>query len=378
MAWAGAAVDRHPGLELWRALHARVPAASPFVSPSWVESWLAVFGEQLRPTQLVFRAHGDEPVATCLLTPSTRRLLGIDRPRLHLNTDGEPEHVSAIIEHNHVLALPGWENAAVTAVTAWVMARRPQEFVAAGVDETTLGHLDVAMSGWLADLEWREAPFVDLDRLRSQSRTHLEVVSANTRSQLRRGLRGYNALGVLEVEVAHDSARAMEMFHELERLHSARWRTRGQLGAFASPLRRAFHHRLIACGVADGTVQLFRVAAGNRTIGVLYCLQAHRKVAFYQSGFAYGDDHRLHPGLVTHHVVIEHLRRSGYAEYDFLVSGTGEGRYKRSLATDVRRLAWVAYARPSVQSLCLQAMRRVRACLQGSMSRRAAFVPDRA
>ena len=309
--WSGGSAGRHPGLDIWRTLYDRIPEASPFVSPSWVESWLAVFGERLLPTQLVLHAPGNEPVATCLLTPSTRRLIGIDRPRLHLNTDGEPGHESAIIEHNHVLALPGWEDAAAEAVTAWVMACRTQEFVAAGVNEETLGRFEAAMPGWAADVEWRDAPFVDLDRLRTQSHSHLDVVSANTRAQLRRGLRAYGALGVLEVEVARDTARALQLFQELEQLHSARWRGRGQAGAFASPRRRAFLLRLLACGVPDGRVLILRATAGNRTIGILYCLQANRKVAFYQSGFVYGDDRRHHPGLVTHHLVIEHLRRSG-------------------------------------------------------------------
>lgn len=349
--------NRQSCLMHWRGVFERATSASPFLSPEWVEAWLLTYGRTLAPELLLLRSDEDAVVGACLMTPSTRRILGMPRSRLHLNTDGEPSGASVIVEHNAVLALPGWEQAVTTAVAQWAARKGCQEIIASGVDAPTLEWLTDSLEGWRCEVEWRDAPFVDLARIRDAQTSHLQLLSANTRSQIRRALKAYSDLGEFGVEAATTRQRAEELFAELTVLHAARWQARGQSGAFASALRNTFHRHFIELGATAGAVQLLRVFAGAKTIGILYNLHANGRVAFYQSGFDYADDGRRHPGLITHHLAIEYLCQRGYVEYDFLVSGAGEGRYKRSLATDVRALAWAEFSRPSLQSFGLHSLR---------------------
>ncbi len=186
---------------------------------------------------------------------------------------------------------------------------------------------------------------MDLARLRDSGGDHLRAVSRNTREQIRRSLTRYRERGEVTVTAAQTPDEAQAMFEEMLVLHDARWHAVGKGGGFASPLRRQFHRAFVRRGVAEGHAQLLRVAAGDRVIGVLYNLVANGKVNFYQSGLQYEDDKHLKPGLVAHHLAIEHCLALGCCEYDFLMSKPGEGRYKESLSNASRQLGWVTLYR---------------------------------
>jgi CelD/BcsL family acetyltransferase involved in cellulose biosynthesis len=48
----------------------------------------------------------------------------------------------------------------------------------------------------------------------------------------------------------------------------------------------------------------------------------------YQTGFAYADDARLKPGLVSHYLCLQHHLQKGAKVYDFMA---GDNRYKSNL-----------------------------------------------
>jgi CelD/BcsL family acetyltransferase involved in cellulose biosynthesis len=102
-----------------------------------------------------------------------------------------------------------------------------------------------------------------------------------------------------------------------------------------------FHQALIGRGVASGVVDLLRISAGRRLIGVLLNLRAGDCVASYQSGFDYaGASPSEKPGLTCHHAAIEHARNLGAVAYDFLA---GDSRYKRSFSQADRALHWLTW-----------------------------------
>ncbi len=360
------------GRVVWADMFGRSSTATAFVSPEWVAAWLSVYAPALHPTQLVVTDSTGAIAGTCLLTASSRGVAGIRWRRLHLNTDGEPAPDSVIVEHNMVLARKDVERSATVALAQWVKAARVDEFVAAGVCSDELARLTEAFGSWITDVEWRVAPFVNLEALRAGARDHLSAVGASTRARLRKARREYESRGALTVRIAETPAEALKLFQEMLHLHEQRWRKVGQAGAFASQRRREFHERFIQSSVESGRAHLLRVACGGQTVGILYNLQANGRVSFYQSGFAYSSDERLSPGMLTHHLAIEHYRVNGYVEYDFLASGTNELRYKRSLATDERRLAWAAMTRPGPRANALQLLRRLRNAAYSISNRRAA------
>ncbi len=348
------------GRDCWERVVSRMPSARPFLATVWVNAWMQVFGPKLHPVQLHVRDERGAPIGTCLLTARVRRETVVPHVRVHLNTDGENAVDSVIVEHNALLAIAGAEDVVAQAVADHIVAMRADEFRVAGVSEVEVVRLVRAFPGWTADIEWHRAPYVNLDLLRADSRAHLDVLSRNTREQLRRSLTRYQRRGPVVVDVARTASDAEAMFDELVALHETRWRAAGHAGAFASPLRREFHRAFIRDGVPTGHAQLLRITAGSDTIAVLYNLVANGRVNFYQSGLRQEDDTHLKPGMVAHHLAIQHYLDHGYAEYDFLSSAPGEGRYKSSLANDSRQLAQLTLARPGWRRRYFDGLRRLR------------------
>jgi CelD/BcsL family acetyltransferase involved in cellulose biosynthesis len=100
-----------------------------------------------------------------------------------------------------------------------------------------------------------------------------------------------------------------------------------------------------------------RVGSADRAVGFLYTFVMNRKVSFFQSGFHYGQDARLSPGLLTLAAAIDDYRRSGQAEFDFLA---GEAPYKRALAKKQRELNWTIVYRNRPLMRVLLALRIVK------------------
>lgn len=360
-------VEQHPaaawgdlGRPCWDSVVRRMPTAAPCLSTVWTHNWLRVFATSLKPVQLCVIDASGEAVGTCLLTPRVRRQAVLPHVRLHLNTDGENSPDSVIIEHNALLAVAGVDDTVAQAIASHVAGMQVDELRVTGAGEAEVVRLQQAFAGWEADIEWHEAPFIDLNELRSTGRTHLDVLSRNTREQLRRGIARYERCGEIAVEAARTVKDAEVKFAELVRLHTARWASVGHAGAFASRRRLEFHHGFIRDGVPLGSAQLLRVSVGVATIAVLYFLVANGRVNFYQSGLRHDEDKLLKPGVTAHHLAIQYYLTRGYAEYDFLSSPAGEGRYKASLGSDVRRLAILTLRRPGWRGRYFRGVRRLR------------------
>lgn len=344
----------------WQRLFSLTDGATAYVSPEWVYCWLREFGDELQSRQLVFYNDEESALGTCLLTERTSYRAVLPFVRGYLNTDGENASDRVVVEHNMPLAAPREASEVWRQLSAYVRRSGMDEFVVAGATEATVDLAIRSFQGWNVQVEWRDSPFVDLEKLRREGIDHAASLSANTRSQLRRALRRYEARGVLRTEVATTTGQALEMFEQLLSLHEQRWQRRGEVGGFATTHRRAFHRSFILEAHGDGRAQLVRVMNGESVLGVLYNLVANGHVAFYQSGFQYDNDPRLKPGMVTHHLAICYYLASGYREYDFLPSGQDEGRYKLSLGNSCRRLGTITLSRPGWRSRYFGMLRMMR------------------
>ena len=135
---------------------------------------------------------------------------------------------------------------------------------------------------------------------------------------------------------------------------------------FANPFFERFHRALITDLFAAEQVQLLRICAGGRPIGYLYNLVQGGRVHNYQSGFAYGPDARLKPGLVSHALAVEHNLARGASCYDFMA---GDSRYKRSLATGTDHLVWLVVQRSRLKFRLEHALRAMRNCARRNCAR---------
>jgi CelD/BcsL family acetyltransferase involved in cellulose biosynthesis len=325
---------------LWRDLESRA-AASFFLSWTWIGTWLAV--TELEPEVIAARL-GGRLVGLGLLNPIRRGRLGLRWPALSLNEVGRAGQDCIMIEDNGFLAERGAEASVTAACLGHLTALAPEwrELRLSGVPAAMLE--GAASLGLTLRIEARRPSYL-VDVGTAFADGQLTSLSANARQQINRSLRLYRERGELTLRRSATIDEALERFAEMETLHQQRWMTKGKPGAFGVPFFRRFHRALLARGFPAGEVDVLRVAAGSKTIGLLYTF-FHRGEAYaYQNGFAFESDARLKPGLVSHRLAIEYCRDIGLRRYRLLA---GESRYKRTLATESYELYWLSLRRPDL------------------------------
>jgi CelD/BcsL family acetyltransferase involved in cellulose biosynthesis len=334
----------------WRELEARAHA-SFFQTWDWIGCW--VEEAKLVPLVLIGRQAG-RIVLMGLLQPSRqRRHWVVTANALLLHQLGRKDEDILCIAYNGFLT-----DRDVT----WQAVLGAMNFLFRGktgaVTHHKVPHLDeVHMAGVPQEYEeyarvpgirqvllsrnrsWR----VDLDAIRASGRGYLEHLSANTRYQIRRSIRLYTARGRLSATRAANVEDALEFFDAMKDLNKAYWASRGQVASFDYPFFERFHRRLVRACVPRGTVEMFRVTAGDRPIGYLYNFLYKGWTYAYQSGFLYEDDPKLKPGLVCHHLCIDRHLQGRAHTYDFLV---GYNRYKSNLGKPSLDLLHIVFQRP--------------------------------
>jgi CelD/BcsL family acetyltransferase involved in cellulose biosynthesis len=319
----------------WRELEGRAEA-SFFQTWDWIGCW--VEEAQLAPLVLVGRQAG-RIVLMGLLQPSRqRRHLVVTTDALLLHHLGRKDRDILAIEYNGFLT---------DREVAWQAVQSSIDFLfksktGAAADRSAL-HLDeLHMKGVPQPHEqYARAPGVrqvvvsqhrswkvDLDEIRVSGRGYLEHLSGHKRYQIRSSIRLYEARGRLSTTRAGNVEDALEFFDAMKELNRARRASRGQTGCFDYPFFERFHRRLIRACVPRGTVEMFRVAAGDQPIGYLYNFVYKGWVYTYQGGFLYEDDPKFMPGLVCHSLCIDQHLREGAHVYDFMAGYSG---YKSNL-----------------------------------------------
>jgi CelD/BcsL family acetyltransferase involved in cellulose biosynthesis len=316
---------------LWLDLERRA-GGSFFQSWAWTGCLAA---ERFPDPWLLTARRGGTVVGLGLFNRGQSGRLGLSRPLL-LGETGRAEVDTIFIEHNGLLL--DRDEGEELARICWAALNRS----GIGAAKWILSGVSPALRATLPDdrhtriVAHRPAPYFDLA---GSDMPVIDRLSANSRQQLRRSLRGWERIGPLKLDIAEDGDRAEMFLDELAVFHQRYWNGRGKPGAFAAPFFRQFHRALLERPAAGQSVDLIRVAAADRIIGYLHNFVHDGWVAAYQSGFDFGPDaDALRPGLICHLLAMEHYRRAGMRLYDFL---GGEARYKRSLANAETELLWL-------------------------------------
>lgn len=351
----------------WETLESQ-GTASFFSSWTWIGTWLRGLDQQRSP-QLLRATLGTETVGLALLVPrKTRRLRILPSMGLHLNATGDPQADDLCIEHNGLLVRQDRHEDISAAMLGHLFGsgHRWDQLHLRGLS-TTPTALAVLPSRWVLRQESEKAYLVALDTVRSRDGNFLGWLSTSTRSQIRRSLKAYEALGPVATSAARDTPQALQFLDRLKALHQHTWQSRGAPGAFANPGFEAHHTEIIRRGFDRAEVQMLRVHAGERDIGYLYNFVYRGRVICYQSGFDYGLVQRTHsPGLTAHALAVQQWADSDMHTYDFLA---GDARYKRELATDAYPMVNLTVHKPSVSVLLEECWRHFkgRAPLQGTV-----------
>lgn len=335
-----ALTDRDSLEREWRALES-VSNASFFLRWAWVGALLSS-AESIDPPQVLRVRLGAQTRGMALLWTSRQRRHGFVRTRsLHLNETGRPAFDRITMEHNGVLAVSGEEEAVLRAAVRHLAASGDwDECYLSGLDERLAQQVDDEASRqrlWHTRRWTKAYHFVDLEAARERSNDYLDSLSANSRYQARRALKGYAALGPLDCRRAESVDEALHWFEDLMRLHQAHWTARGEPGAFSSAFTRRFHTAVITQGRPSGQVSLLRVAAGPELLGYLYNFESDGIASNYQSGHVAAQGNKLKPGLVVHCLAVQDALQRGLKAYDLLMGGD---HFKPSLCNASGQMSW--------------------------------------
>lgn len=307
------------------------------------------------PHRFAIAWRGSTPCGVALVTHGRQRHGGVPLRTIHLGTAAEPPGESIYVQRNALLADP----ADRPGVAAGLMAELAR---LAGFDELRLDGFipeqaaDIVAADRSLRATWQSCPTVDLRDAEERGGEVLQLLSANTRYQVRRSLRGYGSS--LRTEYAETITDALAILDDLVGLHETRWRAAGSPGAFASPRQLAFHRQLITRLLPTGQVVLFRVRDQDGTVGCLYSHVDEGAVLSYQLGLAPSrGDNKLKPGFVAHALCMQACFERGLELYDFL---SGGGGYKAELATGQRELIWARGLRHGPAVVIAEALHNAR------------------
>jgi CelD/BcsL family acetyltransferase involved in cellulose biosynthesis len=327
---------------LWRRLASAGPV-SYFNSWPWIETWLGMLPSDT-DVKFVVMSDASGPAIAFFLGKSPLTRYGVIKSNAYfLNETGHPEFDQLCIERNGVMMREGL-NASLSDILA-ALPGEWDEFYVSGVPAES--PLVKPPAPYRTRVRRRSSSYcVELDKVR-ESEDYLDLLSAMTRSQIRRSYRIYeDEFGPVTSELPKSWLEARAFFEELVALHQQRWQKKDVPGAFSNKFFHDFHCALIDSRFNTGEVQIVRVRAGDTTIGVLYNFVHNGTVSFYQSGFNYSPDNRLKPGLVAHTEAIRYNAAQGHAMYDLL---SGDTRYKKSLATTSHDQVWVVISPPKLK-----------------------------
>ena len=322
--------------EWWEPLFNASCNGSVFLSNAWMQSWLEVYGGDFQGLWIRWRYNG-ATVAGCLLVSRVVWKRFIPLRSLYLNATGEAVERTPLAEFNDILHLEGYQDAVAADFVRLVDQMPWDRLLLSGYEQHGLLKRTISMlPSALVQVEPRPAPYVDIAAI--SDREFEATLTGKVGSHIRRNTRLFRKKhGQLDVVVAANLEQAMQYFDKMSILHNTRWQSKGQGGSFSSSAVVDFHQKLIPRLWSTQGVDLVCVRGGQETVGYLYNFTSKNKVYVFQTGFEYGDDTRLSPGLLTHSLSIEHYRRRGFSEYDLLAGDSG---YKRALAKHNRTLHW--------------------------------------
>ncbi|WP_097092300.1 GNAT family N-acetyltransferase [Novosphingobium sp. Chol11] len=316
----------------WQALEA-ASDASFFLGWTWTSSWLESYG--VRPDLLCVTDEGGRDIALALTGHALQpRLLG-RCATLSLNQSGDPAADRPYVEYNGLLARRGAETQSAQAFHAALQRR---------TDWRALRLSGIAPGSPLLSLPIRRATRVDsspvyqidLAAVRAANSGYLSLLSANTRSQIRRAMKDHGGLPTVTAAATPDEAAAW--LDDMRALNEGRHAD----NAWADPAFRRFLLTLTQKGILTGEVELLRFTDEGGTVGLLVNFIHRGQAMNYQSGFAAPRTAKDKPGLLCHTAAVAHYAGKGLNLYSLLA---GKDRYKQSLATCEEALEWVILER---------------------------------
>lgn len=340
----------------WKALWEVSPTASPPLRWEWLWEWWRLYGDAYADGGRglrVFVIERESALVAALPMYVGQSLGNPLAPKdLRFLSTGEAQSEETCAEYLDLLHEPG------------KAAFAEQAFASAVAEEMSEGLGRIQLSSLSTEsplLNWADRFESDgyvvrknlsgptfVANLEGGCDAYLARLSANSRSQARRLLRGVNS-EKLSFELATDAHAIDRAYRELVDLHQARWQTAGQPGCFASRRFTEFHRALAHQLAPIGGAVLARLAIKDKPLAVIQGYVSRGKFDFYLSGTALDADAPVRsPGIAAHLCLKVHLAAQGITRYDYL---PGTSRYKAQYSTDEYPLAHFVLEKPGIAAL---------------------------
>lgn len=332
----------------WQALEARAgDGKSFFLGWTWMESWLSTSGAA--PELLSVQSDGRDVALALIGRAQVRRLLG-RVATLSLNQAGVAAQDRGFIEYNGVLkAADAPDGVEATALQA-MMARSDWRALSLPGVSPECGLLDHGRFRRRTRVERSPAYLIDLAAVRAGEGDYLSLLSANTRSQIKRSAKDHG--GDPRIDVAMDQGTAERWLAEMQALNVGRHAD----NAWDDEGFRAFARALVLRGLHTGEVELLCITAGAHRLGYLLNFVYAGRAMNYQSAFSAPVSAKAKPGLMCHAAAVTRYADAGLSIYSLLA---GKDRYKQSLATGEEALEWWTLERVSLRLEAEALLRRI-------------------
>ncbi|MGQ8364661.1 GNAT family N-acetyltransferase [Glaciecola sp. 1036] len=325
-----------------------------FLSRSWFESWLNCISNQ--PECVIFK---DADIVKGIAFIGNKK--GFWGTTYFLNQQGLTENDQMWIENNDILAEED----------SLVECR--QHFLAWLLQQSRFFKLTVSMStsdAWYNEqlFQWSkiEEPvnFIDLAKLRSESSTHIQALSKNTRASIRRALKYIEQKFGSITLIRHKENCAQILQDKVAPMHIKQWQPKGIESGFTNPIFCKFHQSICSQTSDQIKPEILEFRLDNAQypiLGYLYFLNSTTTCNFYLSAIDYFDsDNKFNPGLVMHNLAADYFLSQGYDKYDFL---GGEARYKTSLSNASYKMYSVELVKNSLVNRMLYTANKIRHAL---------------
>lgn len=323
--------------KIWRELEDRSESGF-MLSWSWIGVWIQSQLNGLDPYVLKVTEY-DKVVGLAVFVVKDMKIArGVNVKCLHFHCTGDAEKDKICIEYNSVLFEKGFGEQGTQSILNFLLDEKNLPKTVSGWECLNFGMItegDLRNLSHKNLLNWNayKTPTygVTLTDFRGNDEGYLKHLSKNTRYQIRRSLRLYEARGPLEINVAQSIDESLSFFREAGDYHKLRWDGDDDDGYYIGVEFSKFHEGLIKQGFPRKEIELIKITAGGMSVGFLYNFIHKGVVYFYQCAFSYEDDKRLKPGLVSHYLCINKYIGDGKKYYDFMA---GQSQYKNSLSAE--------------------------------------------
>lgn len=328
----------------WQSLEQKCESVECFLSWPWISSWLLLHAK----TAQLFKVYDKQTlIALAIICESNSQNIkaGFGR-RAYFHKTGVPHLDEIWIEYNQALALPGYESSAHQAIINYLFNQTKVNQVELGVSDSDKIS---GIKSVLKKLTWQQPSYaIELKNWPCFPDTEKlpKYLSKNFKKQLKRTIKGFSALGELQLNIASSPSEKQAYFCALGKLHQTKWKHPDK--GFNNSEFVKFHQQLILNH--PNFCQLMKVDAGDINLGYLYFFTYRKKAYFYMSGLQSFTDNKLKAGISCHYLAICYFAKQAFTRYDFMA---GHARYKASFSDRVIRMQSMRFFKNNIPNQLL-------------------------